>query len=65
MIKIKEGVDISNSTPRIHTPLEFRDLLLAIARSANKASNDGLKVIKARVQLLITDEIQELNNERA
>ena len=29
----------TNSTPRIHTPPEFRDLLLAIARSANKASN--------------------------
>lgn len=30
----------TNSTSRIHTPPEFRDLLLAIARSANKASND-------------------------
>ena len=29
----------TNSTPRIHTPPEFRDLLLAIARSVNKASN--------------------------
>lgn len=26
----------TNSTPRIHTPPEFRDLLLRIARSANK-----------------------------
>lgn len=33
----------TNSTPRIHTPPEFRDLLLAIARSANKASNAGVK----------------------
>jgi len=32
----------TNSTPRIHTPPEFRDLLLAIAMSANKASNEKI-----------------------
>lgn len=31
----------TNSTPRIHTPPEFRDLLLAIARSANKYTDNG------------------------